>query len=86
MNIPTAIFAGLALIAAAIFFANGNLALSQVEAEGESSVSGFGPWNFKGIQADYAVWKLNSTTGEMHLCVIRNNANAESLCAKVPSE
>jgi hypothetical protein len=38
------------------------------------------------LAMDYAIWKMNSSTGEMHLCIIRNDANAESLCAKVPSE
>lgn len=62
MKTPTAILAGLALIAAAIYVANGNPAL------GQSEPSGFGPWNIKDMKAGTVLWKLNSATGDLFVC------------------
>ena len=54
LDTPTAIFGGLALIAAAYFLSN-------------LFSAGFGPWNMKD-DGDYGLWLLNSSNGEIRFC------------------
>ena len=72
MNNSTAIFAGLALIAAAVYVGNAP-AYSQADA------SGWGPWNFKAEPASDQIWLLNSSTGQMLFCT-----KAECVKLKMP--
>jgi hypothetical protein len=74
MSTPTAIFTGLALIAAAIYLGNAQPAISQA-----ADLSNWGPWNVKVEKPDQVAWKLNSSNGEMYFCT-------KTDCTKLPTK
>jgi hypothetical protein len=64
MSAGNAIFAGLALVATAIYLGNAQPVMSQ----NTQASPGFGPWNMKDVKQNEVVWKLNSSNGEIFRC------------------
>ena len=75
MNITTAVFAGLAMIAAAIFLTNPGPATSQGGIWG-------GPWQVV-VAGENAAWKLNSANGDLFYCFWGERGGVTAQCLAI---
>ena len=77
MNTPTAVFAGLVMIAAAIFLTNAGPATSQ------GSMWGVNAWQVVAA-GENAAWKLNSANGDLFYCFwgLRGEVSSECFAIK----
>jgi hypothetical protein len=71
MSTPTAILAGLALVAIAIYAASGSQPLPStgaIAADADDQANGKGAWAFRGHGEQLLIWKMNAQTGDLYAC------------------
>jgi hypothetical protein len=71
MNTPTAIFAGLAMIAVSIYAGSAGrsvISTVAVAADSDDEATGKGIWAFRGHGEQLVIWKMNTKNGDLFAC------------------